>query len=238
MSTHATPAAAITTAPALTDRAIRRIAGCAALVFAVLLLIQNVIRSGEPAFDADPAAVSQYFAVHRIAVVLPLALFPFGMASLLCLAGGLRTLVADRHDRFLVDVGTLAVVVIAALFGVVNIVEIALAGAAPQATSAAAVVAGLWAVHAAAFGLNLAAIAIALFTLSCFCVRHHLVPRWVRPLGMVGAGCLFLAAFGAVAIVEGSALLYLGFAGFLAWGVFLVLAGVGLLRNPRYGRSR
>jgi len=137
----------------------------------------------------------------------------------------------DGWDRFLVEVGTLAVLVIAALFGIVNVVEIALAGAAAEATSSAAVVAGLWAVHAAAFGLNLAAIAIALLTLSRCCVRQSLVPHWLGPVGIAGAACLFAAAAGSVAIVEGSPLLYLGFAGFLTWAVFLLLTGVGLLRR-------
>lgn len=223
--------ASATTTARTQDRT-RRAAGAGALVFLTLLVVQNLTRAGEPGFGADPASVGRYFAGHRAAILVPLTLFPVGMVSLLCFVAGLRRLADSARDRFWADLGTLAVVVVAALFALVNVVEIAMAGVHQATLRTAPVVAALWAIHGAAFGLNLAAIAIALLGLSRLARRHRLVPPWIGVLAAVGAACLFVAAVGTVSIVEGGPLLYLGLAGFAAWCLFLLTCGLGLLRDP------
>lgn len=219
------------------DRVLPRIGGVAALAFLSLLVVQNLIRAAEPGFAAPPGTVAGYFFEHRTAVVVPLALFPVGLVSLLCFASSMRSVVRDARDRFLADLGTLAVVLIAALFAVINGLEIALAAMAGEAALSPGAVAGLWAVHAAVFAVNLAAIAVALTALSALAVRHALSPRWFAVAGPAGGACLFVAALSSVAVVGGSPVLYVGFAGFLIWGLFLLCAGARLLRSPSPSRG-
>jgi hypothetical protein len=227
-----TTATSATTLPTTAeDWPYRRIAATSALVFAALLVVQNLVRSAEPSLGADPSAVSAYFADHRSAVLIPLVLFPVGMVALLGFAAGMRALARERRDRFWCDLGTLAVVVIAALFAVVNVVGIALVAGGDDVAADGPLVAALWAIHAGAFGLNLCAIAIALLGWSRFARSRALVPHWFGVVAVPGAACLFAAALSAVPIAAGSPIVYLGFAGFVVWGVFLVACAVGLLRG-------
>jgi hypothetical protein len=92
------------------------------------------------------------------------------------------------------------------------------------------VVRALWTLHSAAFGLNLAAIAVALVALSRAARAAALIPRWMFVLVLPGAGCLFVAAICTVAIAEGSHWLYLGYLGFALWAIFLVTAATALLQ--------
>jgi hypothetical protein len=205
------------------------LAGAGGLVFVVLLVVQNAIRSSEPAFAASPHDVATYFADHRVAAVLPLALYPLGMIGLLCFAAGIRNRVRGSVDRWWVDVGTFAVVIVATLFALVNVSEIAITTRADALVHEPSAVGIVWALHGGAFGLNLVAIALALVGLSRAALAQRLLPDWYGPVALAGAACLFVAAMFTVSIVDGGAWLYLGFAGFLVWGAFLVLTGLALV---------
>jgi hypothetical protein len=124
------------------------------------------------------------------------------------------------------------VVVLAGLFALVNIIEIVIA-AGPALDGAPGVVGALWAVQAAAFGLNLAAIAIALIGLSRLALSARLIPRALAVAAIPGAACLFAGALGTLVLVKGSPLLYVALVGFLVWGVFVVGSSIGLLRGAR-----
>lgn len=209
------------------------LAGIGGLVFVALLLVQNFVRASGPSFSAPPIAVTSYFADHRAAALVPLGLFPLGMAAILCFAAGIRARTTDANARWCAEVGSLAVIVLAGLFSLVNIVEIVIAAAGSDLAAAPHVVRALWTIHSAAFGLNLAAIAIALAGLSRAARRAGLIPRWLSVLAVPGAACLFAASIGTVAIAEGASWLYLGMIGFAVWALFLVTAGAALLRPHR-----
>jgi hypothetical protein len=206
-----------------------RIAGIGGLVFVALLLVQNVVRASGPSLNAAPATVTSYFADHRTAALVPLGLFPVGMAAILCFAAGIRACARDDEGRWWADLGSLAIVVLAGLFGIVNLIEIVIAATGSDLASAPQVVQALWTFHSAAFGLNLAAIAIALAALSRATRRSGLIPRWLALLALPGAACLFVAAIGTVSIAEGGNWLYLGYLGFAVWALFLVVTGAALL---------
>jgi hypothetical protein len=211
------------------------VAGIGGLVFVALLVVQNVVRAAEPGFAAGPADVSEYFAAHRVAAVVPLALFPLGMVALLCFGAGLWVRAREHPTgRHYAAVGGLAVVVLAGLFALVNVVEIVIAVDGTDLAAAPHVLAALWAMHAAAFGLNLTAIALALVGLSQAARVLGLVPRAVAVLAWPGAACLFVASLATVAVAEGSGVLYLGFVGFVVWGVFVVVAAARLAVGHRF----
>jgi hypothetical protein len=207
-----------------------------ALAFAAIVVVQNAIRASAPAFGSSPTAVSDYFADHRAAVLIPLGLFPLGMVAILCFAAGIRSRVHDPAARWCADVGSLGVVAIAALFALVNLVETTIAADGAYLASAPGVVGALWTLHGAAFALNLAAIAVALVGLARAALQAGLIPSWLAVLSVPAAACLFCAAVGNVAIAEGSRWLYVAFPGFAVWAIFLLTAGTALVRSPADNR--
>jgi hypothetical protein len=99
--------------------------------------------------------------------------------------------------------------------------------------SSPGVVEALWAIHGAAFGLDLAAIAVALIGLSRAAASTALIPAWISAAALPGAGCLLVAAVFTVAITNGGPWLALGLVGFVVWIVFMVAASISLLRKPQ-----
>ncbi|HEX3426695.1 MAG TPA: hypothetical protein VHT30_11225, partial [Acidimicrobiales bacterium] len=136
------------------------------LVFAATLVAQNIIRASEPSFASGPAKVTSYFLHHRVAALVPLGLFPIGMLAFLVFVAVIWTNAQGREGRFWANVGALGATSISALFALVNVTEIVLTAKAASLGASRDIVQALWAVHAAAFGLDLAAIAVALVGLS------------------------------------------------------------------------
>ncbi|HWG61293.1 MAG TPA: hypothetical protein VG253_06230 [Streptosporangiaceae bacterium] len=85
--------------------------------------------------------------------------------------------------------------------------------------------------HAAAFGLDLAAIAVALVGLSYVSRSMRLIPAWVTIAAWPGAACLLTAAVFTVALADGGPWVAVGLVGFVIWLVFVITASVGLLRG-------
>ena len=209
-----------------------RLAGAGGLLFAAVLVVQNVIRSNAPDFGATPGEVSAYFLHHRTAVLIPLGLFPIGMVGLFAFVAGVWAQ-ADHDLRWWTNLGVLGATSIAGLFAVVNITEIALSVKTAQLGSSAPVVQALWALHAGAFGLDQAAIAVALVGLSQAAASSHLIPRWVGIVAVAGAACLLTAATFTVALANGGPWIALALVGFAIWGIFVIAASISLLRaNP------
>jgi hypothetical protein len=207
-----------------------RLAGAGGLLFAAILVAQNVVRSNAPGFGATPAKVSAYFLHHRTPVLIPLGLFPIGMVGLLAFVAGVWTRSERGDSRWWANAGVLGATSIAGLFAVVNVTEIALSVKTAQLASSPSVVQALWALHAGAFGLDQAAIAVALVGLSRAAVASRLVPRWVGIVALPGAACLLTAATFTVALANGGPWIALALVGFAIWGVFVVAASVSLLR--------
>ena len=139
---------------------------------------------------------------------------------------------ADREEsRWQASMGTLGAATVAALFAIVNITEIVLTAKAGQLAASPAVVQALWALHAAAFGLDLAAIAVALLGLSHAAASMRLIPAWLTVAAWPAAACLLIAAVFTVALTNGGPWVAVGLAGFIVWLVFVITASVSLLRD-------
>jgi hypothetical protein len=208
-----------------------RLAGTGGLVFAATLVVQNIIRANAPGFDAAPAQVTAYFLDHRAAVLVPLGLFPAGLLALFPFTAGVWARARQEESRWWAGAGALGAATIAALFAIVNITEIVLAAKAARLASSPAVVQALWTLHAAAFGLDLAAIAVALIGLSRAAASIPLIPAWLAVAALPGAACLLTAAVFTVALANGGPWLALGLAGFIVWLVFVITASIALLRR-------
>jgi hypothetical protein len=211
-----------------------RWSGIGGLTFVLTLLVDTAIRSGAPQFGASGSTLMAYVEAHRTAMTVPIALFPLGLVGLFSFLAGLRS--AARHDprsQWWVDLGSLAVVTIAALFAGINLVEAAMVAAVHEQAASPAVMTALWAMDGGAFGLNLAAIGVALLGLAHAARATGLVPAWLAVVALPGAACLLLASVFAVAIDEGAAWLFLALAGFLVWALFVLVAAVAMVRAPR-----
>jgi hypothetical protein len=195
------------------------------------LVIQNALRAAAPGFGAAPEKVTTYFLHHRAAAQLPLGMFPLEMLALFAFVAGVWASANRRESRWWATVGGLGVAAIASLFALENIIEIVLAAKAENLASSPTVVEALWAIHAAAFGLDMGAIAVALIGLSRAAAASELIPGWISTAALPGAGCLLVAAVFAVAITNGGAWFALGLVGFVIWIVFMVAASISLLRR-------
>ncbi|HEY2316287.1 MAG TPA: hypothetical protein VGH96_21955 [Streptosporangiaceae bacterium] len=208
-----------------------RLAGTGGLAFAATLVIQNILRAKAPGFDAAPGQVTAYFLTHRAAALVPLGLFPAGLLALFLFVAGLWSRASQGSSPWWASLGALGAATVAALFAVVNITEIVLTAKAGRLASSPAVIQALWTLHAAAFGLDLAAIAVALIGLSRAAASMSLIPAWIAVAALPGAACLLTAAAFTVALANGGPWLAVGLAGFIVWLVFVVAASVALLRR-------
>jgi hypothetical protein len=210
-----------------------RLAGAGGLVFVATLVIQNILRASAPGFNAAPAEVTSYFLHHRAAVLVPLGLFPIGMLAIFTFVAGVWNRAKGAEDRRWASVGALGATAIAALFAVVNIAEIVLAAKAARLAPSPGVVQAMWTLHGAAFGLDLAAIAVALIGLSRAAASMRLIPAWVKVAAVPGAVCLLVASVFTVALTNGGGWIALGFVGFIVWLVFVVITSISMLRGPQ-----
>src|SRR2546423_1585212 len=183
-----------------------RLAAGAGAFFVISVIVQNVLRSSEPHGDASPDKVVAYFATHRAAALISLGLFPLGMVALFFFVSGVTSnRDADATAAWWSRVGLLGTVVIAALFALVNTSDIVLAAKSRDLTAAPDVVRAVWAIHGAAFSLNMAAIGAALLGLSRAALAAGVLPRWLDVPSVVGSACLPVSGCFAAATVNGGA---------------------------------
>ncbi len=207
-----------------------RLAGAAGLIFAATLVADNLIRASAPGQGASPAQVTEYFLHHRVAALVPLGLNTFGV-TVFVFAAALWARARTEQTRWWAGVGALGVASIAALFGVVTATEIVLTAKAGSLATSPAVVQALWALHGAAFGMDMAAIAVALVGLSRAAAAMRLIPSWLALAARPGAACLLTASAFSVALVNGGPWIAVGAVGFVVWLVFVVVASISLLRG-------
>ncbi|MBV8714284.1 MAG: hypothetical protein JOZ65_04375 [Chloroflexi bacterium] len=205
--------------------------GIGGLVFVGALLMQNVLRATAPGFDATPAEVVPYFSRAGAAAVVPLVFFPFEMPAVFLFVASIWTHAHSLPTRWWASVGVLGATSIAALFGIVNIMEIVLVWNADRFATDSAVVQAVWSLRTAAFCLDLAAIAVALIGLSRAAAPMGLIHRWTAAACLPGATCLLIASALSIALQSNPIWLGIGLIGFVVWLVFVANASVSLMRG-------
>ncbi|MBO3744025.1 hypothetical protein [Actinoplanes flavus] len=209
--------------------------GAAAIVFAVSVAIENaaLAATGAPAFGAPIEDVLAYYAANRDSVAIASGQVALNLPLLLVFVTALHGLV-ERRGGAGADWSRLAVAAgatLAAIFVLVNVLQIGLALAAGGLTEPTPAFELVWQVHAAAFALSLPTLGTTFIGVALATHASGLTPAWQRLLGLMG-GCLLLAAgLGNLAIADGSALIFVGLLGFVAWLVWLLAVGVRLVRS-------
>ena len=212
-----------------------RLVGAAAIAFAVSVVIENAVLAGTgaPAFGDPIGEVLVYYATNRDSVAIASGQVALYLPLLLVFVTGLHGLVARRGGAG-TDWSRLALAAgatLSAIFVLVNVLQIGLAlsaGGLAEPTPAFELV---WQVHAAAFAFALPALGTTFIGAALAAHASGLTPAWQRLLGLVGGSLLLAAGLGNLAIADGSALLFVGLAGFAVWLVWLLATGVRLVRS-------
>lgn len=212
-----------------------RLVGASAIMFAVLVLVENLVFGATGALGyADPIEdVLAYYAANRIPLAIICGLVSLYLPLLLVFVAGLHGLV-QRRGAAGSDWSRLALAAAAtlsAIFVLVNVTQMGLvisAGKVAEPTDAFEIV---WQIHAASFAMTLPMLGTTLIGATLAAHASRLTPAWQRVLGLGGGSLLLAAGVGNLAIAEGSQLIFVGLAGFVALLVWMVATGLRLMRT-------
>ncbi len=224
-----------TTTPARSGFVRGRFVGAAAIAFAVLAAIENVLfaATGALSYGAPIEDVLAYYADNRNTVALISGLVALYLPLLLVFVTGLHGLV-ERRGEAGADWSRLALAAgatLSAIFVLVNVLQIGLAISAGRLAGPTPAFELVWQLHAAAFGLALPMLGTTCIGAALATHASGLTPAWQRLSGLVGGSLLLAAGLGNLAIADGSALIFVGLLGFAAWLAWLVTTGAGLVRS-------
>jgi len=210
-----------------------RIAGIGAITFAALATTANVVIPDALDWDAPGADVVSWVHQHHVALALTVMLYPLASVALMVYGAGFlnrarRT--GDETTAVFAMVGVLGMMMIAALFGVVEVGRLSLmalngSGADPSLFQFA------WHIETAAFMLNTVSVAIALFGVAGASVRMGLVPGWYKTVSIVGLVCGVASAMQAPLVFNGTQGWQIGLVPFVAWVLLDVIIGTRMARQ-------
>ena len=226
--------AATTTSPT-PPRALReRVVGATAIASAALVLIDNTVVgwAGSPTYAAPMKEVLAFHAHHSAAVAIAVGLEALNVPLLLLFLTGLHGLVGRRGGAG-ADWSRLAVAAGATFSAVMAFYAVLWDGVVLSAGDLAEpspVLELAWRMHAASFALSLPALGTTLIGAALAAHASGLTPSWQRLLAVAGGGLLLAAGAASLAIADGSTILFVGVAGFVAWPVWLLATGVRLMR--------
>jgi len=216
-------------APAVTRAPVDRVAAWAGIGFVVSLVAQNVLRgSFAPLNDATGADVIAYVTDHawviRVTGLLVALNYPL---IAIFVAGLFRRTWQGRSVPAVVGLAGGAGIL--SLFPLTVAVEAVLAARGDALSPDIAEL--MWTLHNAVFVMTLLTVAVAVGGFAVAAVEEGLVPNLFRLLGPAGAALMILTTAFALDAVTGSPIFYLGLLGFLVWPLFMVTAGMGMLRG-------
>ena len=211
-----------------------RLVGAAAIGFAVLVVIENlVVLAGSPTYASPIKEVLAFHAEHRGSVAIAVGLQALYVPLLLGFLTGLHGLV-ERRGGAGADWSRLAMAAGASFSAVFAFYAVLWDGVVLSAGNLAEpspVFELVWQMHAAAFALALPALGTTFIGAAQATHAVRLTPRWQLLLGVAGGGLLLAAGAANLAIADGSALLFVGLPGLAAWLVWLLATGVRLVRS-------
>jgi hypothetical protein len=208
--------------------------GATAIASAAAVLIDNVVVGwvDSPPYAAPMKDVLAFHAHHSAAVAIAVGLEALNVPLLLLFLTGLHGLVARRGgagahwSRLAVAAGATYSAVMA-FYAVLWDGVVLSAG---ELTEPSPVLELAWHMHAAAFAWSLPALGTTFIGAALAAHASGLTPSWQRLLAVAGGVLLLVAGAASLAIADGSAILYVGVAGFAAWPVWLLATGVRLMR--------
>ena len=210
-----------------------RVVGATAIALAASVVIQNAVPVGAPTFGDPIEEVLAWHAQNRVAVAIAVGLEALNLPLLLGFVTGLHGLVGRRGGAG-ADWSRLAVAAgatLSAVFALSAVLWIGVVLSAGELAEPSPAFELAWQLHAAAFALALPALGTTFIGAALAAHASGLTPAWQRLLGLVGGSLLLAAGVGNLAIADGSALLFVGLPGLVAWLVWLLATGVRLVRS-------
>lgn len=211
-----------------------RAAGVAGLVWFALLVVTNIANGAvAPAPDATVDEVVAHLTDDRAVIYLVTAGFAFGCPFVIWFFSGLADVLRRGGRTQAAFAGMLAVAAIFTMFGITATTRLALVAAVETDAVDDSTVWAIWKFHDVAFATNAVVIAAALLVFALGGAAVGLLPRWIRPVSIVGGGImLFSGTFLALPMAEGTAAAMApSFVGFALWLVFVATASVALIRR-------
>ncbi len=212
-----------------------RAAGWGALTFAIVVIVQNLIRGATaPGNGASSAQLlSHYSGDVAITFVLVATYVVSGIGLVVFLGGITRHLLATSRPGWALT-GVVGAIGIMIVFTLVVAAEQALTVAAHMHHPDLGAIQAIWALHNSIFSILDLSIAIALLGLSKATIAAGMTPKVFTKLAPAGAAMLIVSTVAGPAIAAGHtmALFGVGGLGFLIWLAFLIVTGVRLIRTP------
>lgn len=228
-------AAAATTATTPTRALPEKVVGATAIALAASMVIQNAMFgwADAPGYGDPIREVLAWHQQNRVVVAIAVGQEALHLPLLLGFLTGLHGLVARRGgagavwSRLAVASGA----TLSAVFALYAVLWIGAVLSADELAEPSPVFELAWQLHAAAFALALPALGITFISAALAAHTSGLMPPWQRLLGVAGGGMLLVAGAASLAIADGSALVFVGVAGYFAWSVWLLATGVRLVRT-------
>src|SRR5829696_2493467 len=209
------------TTPARSGFVRGRLVGATAIASAAAVLIDNVVVGwvNSPTYAAPMKEVLAFHANHPGAVATAVGLEALNVPLLLLFLTGLHGLVGRRGGAG-AHWSRLAMAAGASFSAVMAFYAVLWDGvvlAAGDLTEPSPVLELAWQMHAAAFAWSLPALGTTFIGAALAAHASGLTPSWQRLLAVAGGGLLIAAGTANLAMANGSAILFVGVAGFVAW---------------------
>jgi len=215
--------------PASTARTV----GVIAIAYAGSMIVQNAFFAGAPNYGDPLDVVLTYHAQHQSVLAVTSGLEAANMVLVLLFVTALHGLV-ERRGGVGADWSRLAVAAgstLAALSALTIATHIAVVLAADGLAEPTPAFGMMWQLHAAVFALSLPALGATFIGAALATHASGLTRPWQRLIGVAGGSLPILAGLGNRAIADGSPLLFVGVLGLAMWLVWLIGAGLRLIRG-------
>jgi hypothetical protein len=213
----------------------RRIAGFAALAFAVIVGFVNLFVGslGAPLADASGQEVITFVSDNTGALTFAIGLVPLGVLALFAFLAAVYPVLGRTSPEaaFWTRLGAAGIILVEVMFLVRTLFEVALVANIDALSSDPLLVETIWRLQGAGLILTGLGLAVTLTGLSRAARLGGLIPSWQQGLGFGAAAGFLVQGFASVAALEGSPIALVGLVAFVGWLTWLAMTGVRLLRS-------
>jgi hypothetical protein len=209
------------------------IGGIAGIGFAAGVIFQNAfLMSGSPLPGASVDEVSRFYADQGGRVMIATFWVAINAVFLLTFLATITTRLQESPASALWGrVAYAAGISLLTIFAVGTSMQAVLVSRIGELEANPAILGLLWAMHSRTFSMSLIAAGVLVLSLSLGALATPIVPAWTAYIGLLGSALMLIGGGLAFNVVDGGPALFLGFAGFSTWIVFLIAASIRLLRT-------
>jgi hypothetical protein len=209
------------------------IGGIAGLGFAAGVILQNgVLMAGSPLPGAPLDEVARFYSDQGGRVMIATGWVAINAAFILTFLSVITSRLQESADSavwgrvaYASGISLLTIFAIGASMQAVLVTRIS------ELETNQAILGLLWAMHSGSFAMSMVALGVTLLALSIGALATPFVPGWTAKLGMLGGVLLLSGGAFAFNVIDGGPALFMGFAGFGMWVVWLITASIRMLRT-------